>query len=168
MAVCLRPDVALSAFVPPEVIPSADQAFLAARSPWQALGLEPAVDHLSEEMRAIAAEAELLCVATADAAGRADCVLRGGPSGFVRVLGPSRVAYPVTVADDRSTSVTNILGNPNIDLLLTGLDQTALHLSGRAHLSISRRRLPGRWVVVDLTAACVQRHQPVPAMRLVD
>ena len=50
-------------------------------------------------------------LATADAEGRPDCSFKGGPPGFVRVTGPSELAFPDYDGNGMFKSLGNIVVN---------------------------------------------------------
>ena len=52
------------------------------------------LDHLNPRMVEFVARQEMLFVATADRSGECDNTFRAGPPGFIRVLGPHRLAWP--------------------------------------------------------------------------
>jgi PPOX class probable FMN-dependent enzyme len=82
-------------------------------------------------------EASPFClIATADAEGRCDVSPRGGPPGFVRVLDEHRVAVPDLSGNNLLDSLTNLVANPHVGLLLLipGRDET-LRIEGDAHLT---------------------------------
>ena len=45
-------------------------------------------------MRAFIARQEMLWISTTNSLSESDCTFRGGPPGFVRVIGERRLAYP--------------------------------------------------------------------------
>ena len=65
-------------------------------------------------------------LATADGEGRPDCSFKGGPPGFVRVVGPSEIAFPDYDGNGMFKSLGNIGVNGNVGLLFI-----ALHGKGR-------------------------------------
>ncbi len=60
-------------------------------------------------------------VATADTDGRPDCSFKGGAPGFVRVTGPSELAFPDYDGNGMFKSLGNLMVNPNIGLLFIAL-----------------------------------------------
>ena len=56
-------------------------------------------------------------LATADAQGRPDCSFKGGAPGFVRVTGPSELAFPDYDGNGMFKSLGNIDVNPHVGLL---------------------------------------------------
>ena len=80
-------------------------------------------------------------LATADASGRPDCSYKGGLPGFVRVTGPSELAFPDYDGNGMFKSLGNILVNPNVGLLFIAMHgkPQRLRVNGEAS-SRSRRR----------------------------
>jgi PPOX class probable FMN-dependent enzyme len=77
----------------------------------------------------------LVFVATSSADGRCDVSPKGDPAGFVRVLGPTRLAIPERPGNLRMDGFHNILENPHVGLvcLIPGRGDT-LRINGRARL----------------------------------
>jgi predicted pyridoxine 5'-phosphate oxidase superfamily flavin-nucleotide-binding protein len=76
-------------------------------------------------------------IATADAQGRPDCSHKGGMPGFVRVTGPSELAFPDYDGNGMFKSVGNILVNPEVGILFIAMHgkPQRLRVNGRASLS---------------------------------
>ena len=92
------------------------------------------LDHLNDRMRAFVARMEMVFIATADQAGEADCSLRAGPPGFVRVLGERTLIYPEYQGNGVMGSLGNITENGHVGLLFIDFcgDAIGLHVNGRA------------------------------------
>jgi hypothetical protein len=60
-------------------------------------------------------------LATADAEGRPDCSFKGGMPGFVRITGPSELAFPDYDGNGMFKSLGNILVNPNVGILFIAM-----------------------------------------------
>ena len=60
-------------------------------------------------------------LATADADGRPDCSFKGGMPGFVRVTGPSELAFPDYDGNGMFKSLGNVLVNPNVGMLFIAM-----------------------------------------------
>lgn len=56
-------------------------------------------------------------LATADGNGLPDCSFKGGPAGFVRVTGPSELAFPDYDGNGMFKSLGNLAVNPGVGLL---------------------------------------------------
>jgi len=60
-------------------------------------------------------------LATADDEGRPDCSFKGGMPGFVRVTGPSELAFPDYDGNGMFKSLGNLLVNDNVGLLFIAM-----------------------------------------------
>jgi predicted pyridoxine 5'-phosphate oxidase superfamily flavin-nucleotide-binding protein len=75
-------------------------------------------------------------LATADADGRPDCSFKGGAPGFVRVSGPSELAFPDYDGNGMFKSLGNLAVNPNVGLLFIDLQEPRrLRVNGTAVVS---------------------------------
>jgi hypothetical protein len=76
-------------------------------------------------------------VASADAEGRPDCSFKGGAPGFVRVTGPSELAFPDYDGNGMFKSLGNLMVNPNVGLLFIALHgkPARLRVNGTARVS---------------------------------
>ena len=76
-------------------------------------------------------------IATADAEGRPDCSFKGGLPGFVRVTGPSELAFPDYDGNGMFKSLGNVLVNPNVGLLFIAMHDKPkrLRVNGSAQVS---------------------------------
>src|SRR5215510_13199711 len=76
-------------------------------------------------------------LATADAEGRPDCSFKGGPVGFVRVIGPSELAFPDYDGNGMFKSLGNLTVNPRIGLLFIDIHEKPrrLRVNGTAVVS---------------------------------
>ena len=83
-------------------------------------GRRPLADRLEEKLTRTAftdddkafIEARVFFLATADAEGRPDCSFKGGVPGFVRVTGPSELAFPDYDGNGMFKSLGNVVANP--------------------------------------------------------
>jgi len=91
---------------------------------------------LDDQSRAFIALSPFLLIATAGADGTCDVSPKGDAAGFVRVLDDTRLVIPERNGNKRMDSMTNLLTNPQIGLLLVvpGLDYT-LRVNGRAWIT---------------------------------
>ena len=71
----------------------------------------------TDQHRAIIDAAPMFFLATADALGRPDVSYKGGLPGFVRVVGPSTLAFPDYNGNGMFKSLGTLLDNPNVGLL---------------------------------------------------
>ena len=78
----------------------------------------------------------LFFLATADAEGRPDVNHKGGPPGFVRVTGPSELAFPDYDGNGMFKSLGNVTVNPNVGLLFIDFERPRrLRVNGTATVS---------------------------------
>src|SRR2546427_2117831 len=75
-------------------------------------------------------------VSTADAEGRPDCSFKGGPAGFVRVTGPSELAFPDYDGNGMFKSLGNLAVNPHVGLLFIAMHGSPkrLRINGTARI----------------------------------
>jgi uncharacterized protein len=114
--------------------------------------------------------------ATADARGRPDCSHKGGMPGFVRVTGPSELAFPDYDGNGMFKSLGNILVNPEVGLLfiaMHGDKPRRLRVNGQAKLSDRDPFLAetvGAQLIVRVVARAIFPNCPryIPAMQLLE
>lgn len=94
------------------------------------------IDHLDAGCRAYLACCRFVLLSSADAGGRCDVTPRGGPAGFVAVLGDRLIAIPDATGNRRLDTVHNVVQTGRLGLLavLPGRGQT-LRINGRACVS---------------------------------
>src|SRR5436190_20745385 len=75
-------------------------------------------------------------IATADDTGQPDCSFKGGPPGFVRVTGPSELAFPDYDGNGMFRSLGNLELNPKVGLLFVAMHGQArrLRVCGQARV----------------------------------
>ena len=75
-------------------------------------------------------------MATADAFGHPDCSFKGGAPGFVRVTGPSELAFPDYDGNGMFKSVGNLGVNPHVGLLFIAMhgNPKRLRINGEARI----------------------------------
>jgi uncharacterized protein len=75
-------------------------------------------------------------MATADASGHPDCSFKGGAPGFVRVTGPSELAFPDYDGNGMFKSVGNLAVNPHVGLLFIAMhgNQKRLRINGEVRI----------------------------------
>lgn len=61
-------------------------------------------------------------LATADPESQPDCSFKGGPAGFVRITGPSELAFPDYDGNGMFRSLGNMLVNPKVALLFIAMN----------------------------------------------
>ena len=93
-------------------------------------------DRIDRHARRFIAHSPFLTLATADAAGRADCSPRGDYPGFVKVLDERTVALPDRVGNKIADSFRNIAENDGVGLLffVPGMRET-LRVNGSAYVT---------------------------------
>jgi uncharacterized protein len=93
-------------------------------------------DRIDRHARRFIAHSPFLTLATADAAGRADCSPRGDYPGFVKVLDERTLALPDRVGNKIADSFRNIAENDGVGLLffVPGMRET-LRVNGSAYVT---------------------------------
>jgi len=92
--------------------------------------------HIDEHFHRFIAHSPFAALATADAAGRADCSPRGDYPGFVKVLDEHTLAIPDRPGNKLADSFTNLAENDGVGLLflIPGMRET-LRVNGRAYVT---------------------------------
>lgn len=124
----------------------------------EGLALRKAIPKLDRHARDFIARSPFLCIATANAAGRADVSPRGDQPGFVQVLDDHHLAIPDRPGNNRLDTMANILENPNVGLIfmIPGFEDT-LRVNGRAEITTDPE---------ILARAMVDGKQPKVAIRV--
>ena len=114
-------------------------------------------------------------IATSDADGRPDCSFKGGMPGFVRITGPSELAFPDYDGNGMFKSLGNLAVNPQVGLLFIALHDKPrrLRVNGTA---TARRDDPllaatvGAQLIVRVAARAIFPNCPryIPTMQLVE
>jgi predicted pyridoxine 5'-phosphate oxidase superfamily flavin-nucleotide-binding protein len=113
-------------------------------------------------------------LATADAEGRPDVNHKGGPPGFVRVTGPSELAFPDYDGNGMFKSLGNIAVNPHVGLLFIDFERPRrLRVNGTASISRDDPLMAstvGAQMIVRVTARAIFPNCPryIPTMRLAE
>jgi uncharacterized protein len=115
-------------------------------------------------------------IATADTDGRPDCSYKGGMPGFVRVTGPSELAFPDYDGNGMFKSLGNILVNPSVGLLFIAMHgkPQRLRVNGEATVSYQDDLLlaqsVGAQLIIRVRALVIFPNCPryVPTMQLVE
>jgi predicted pyridoxine 5'-phosphate oxidase superfamily flavin-nucleotide-binding protein len=113
-------------------------------------------------------------IATADAGGRPDCSFKGGAAGFVRVTGPSELAFPDFDGNGMFKSLGNIADNPHVGLLFVDFEKPRrLRVNGSALLCRNDPLLAqtvGAQLIVRVTAQAIFPNCPryIPSMKLAE
>jgi predicted pyridoxine 5'-phosphate oxidase superfamily flavin-nucleotide-binding protein len=113
-------------------------------------------------------------LATADSDGRPDCSFKGGMPGFVRVVGPSELAFPDYDGNGMFKSLGNVMTNPAVGILFIDFERPRrLRLTGQAKLSRDDALLPtfaGAQMLVRVEAKAIFPNCPryIPKMSVVE
>jgi predicted pyridoxine 5'-phosphate oxidase superfamily flavin-nucleotide-binding protein len=115
-------------------------------------------------------------LATADADGRPDCSYKGGMPGFVRVTGPSELAFPDYDGNGMFKSLGNILVNPSIGLLFIAMHGKPQRLRVNGEATVIHQDDPllaqsvGAQLIIRVRARVIFPNCPryVPTMQLLE
>ena len=114
-------------------------------------------------------------LATSDDQGRPDCSFKGGPKGFVRVTGPSEIAFPDYDGNGMFKSLGNISVNANVGLLFIAMHgkPRRLRVNGSARFSDRDPLLSetvGAQLIVRVTARAIFPNCPryIPTMQSIE
>lgn len=127
----------------------------------------------TEDDRAFIEGAIYFFLATADAGGRPDCSFKGGPPGFVRVTGPSEIAFPDYDGNGMFKSLGNMAANAHVGLLFIDLHERPRRLRVNGSAVVSRDdpllgTTVGAQLMVRVTARAIFPNCPryIPKMQL--
>ena len=114
-------------------------------------------------------------LATADAEGRPDCSFKGGMPGFVRVTGPSELAFPDYDGNGMFKSLGNILVNNDVGVLFIAMHGKPQRLRVNGTALVSREdpllaNTVGAQLIVRIAARAIFPNCPryIPTMELID
>jgi uncharacterized protein len=114
-------------------------------------------------------------LATSDAEGRPDCSFKGGVPGFVRVTGPSELAFPDYDGNGMFKSLGNVLANDNVGLLFIAMHGNPKRLRVNGTATVSRHdplmiSAVGAQMIVRISARAIFPNCPryIPALELVE
>jgi len=114
-------------------------------------------------------------LATADAEGRPDCSFKGGAPGFVRITGPSEIAFPDYDGNGMFKSLGNIVANADVGLLFIAMHDKPrrLRVNGIASVSDNDPLLAetvGAQLIVRVKARAIFPNCPryIPKMQLAE
>jgi uncharacterized protein len=143
------------------------------RAVQDAFGTRPIADRLEEvnahdvftaSDRAFIEASRMFFLATADADGRPNVSHKGGAQGFVRVVGPSVLAYPDYDGNGMFISLGNVSQNPYVGLLFIDLEKPRrLVVRGRASFSREDPLMPltvGAQLIVRIAADFIYPNCP--------
>lgn len=111
----------------------------------------------SEGEKKFIENAEFFFLATADSSGHPDCSFKGGPKGFVRIVGPDQLVFPDYDGNGMFKSTGNIQANSHVGLLFISMDGRGrrIRVNGTAKLDLESDLLPefaGAQMLVTVTA----------------
>jgi uncharacterized protein len=114
----------------------------------------------SDDDKSFIESASYFFLATADAEGRPDCSFKGGPAGFVRVTGPSELAFPDYDGNGMFKSLGNVGVNPNVGMLFIAMHGTPrrLRVNGTAAVhpdDTLKNETLGAQMIVRVTARVI-------------
>ena len=114
-------------------------------------------------------------LATADAEGRPDCSYKGGMPGFVRVTGPSELAFPDYDGNGMFKSLGNVLVNPSVGILFIAMHGKPQRLRVNGEATVSDRDpllvlTVGAQLIVRVAARAIFPNCPryIPTMQLIE
>jgi predicted pyridoxine 5'-phosphate oxidase superfamily flavin-nucleotide-binding protein len=114
-------------------------------------------------------------LATADCEGHPDCSFKGGPPGFVRITGPSELAFPDYDGNGMFRSLGNLAVNPYVALLFIAMHGAPrrLRVNGSARISSNDPLIGqtiGAQMIVRVEAHAIFPNCPryIPSMQLVE
>jgi predicted pyridoxine 5'-phosphate oxidase superfamily flavin-nucleotide-binding protein len=114
-------------------------------------------------------------LASADAGGRPDCSFKGGMPGFVRVTGPSELAFPDYDGNGMFKSLGNIFINPSVGLLFIAMHgkPQRLRVNGEATVSDQDPLLDetvGAQLIARIAVRAIFPNCPryIPTMQLIE
>jgi predicted pyridoxine 5'-phosphate oxidase superfamily flavin-nucleotide-binding protein len=114
-------------------------------------------------------------MATADADGRPDCSFKGGPPGFVRVTGPSELAFPDYDGNGMFKSLGNLTVNASVGLLFIDMHERPRRLRVNGEARVMRQdpllgETVGAQMIVRVTARAIFPNCPryIPKLTLAE
>ena len=112
-------------------------------------------------------------IATADAQGRPDCSFKGGAPGFVRITGPSELAFPDYDGNGMFKSLGNLVANPHVGLLFIAMHDKPKRLRVNGTAAVRRddpllAEMVGAQLIVRVAATAIFPNCPryIPALQL--
>ncbi len=118
----------------------------------------------TEDDRAFIESRSFFHLATADAEGFPDCSYKGGAPRYVRITGPSSLAFPSLDGNGMYRSLGNILANPKVGLLFMDFDRPRrLRVNGRARIAFEdplMAEIPGAEMIVHVEDVAIFTNCP--------
>lgn len=112
-------------------------------------------------------------LATADPAGHPDCSFKGGAPGFVRLTGPSELAFPDYDGNGMYKSLGNLVANPHVGLLFIAMHDKPRRLRVNGAARIVRddpllKEIAGAQLIVRVAVAAIFPNCPryIPTLTL--
>lgn len=114
----------------------------------------------TEGDRAFIEGVSFFMLATADAKGQPDCSYKGGMPGFVRIVGPSELAFPDYDGNGMFKSLGNAMVNPSVGMLFIDMGEKPRRLRVNGTAKISRddplmQNFAGAQLLVRVTARAI-------------
>ena len=120
---------------------------------------EATTDEIGDAHRAFIEARDLFFIATADADGQPQCSYKGGEPGFVRVLDPRTLAFPVYDGNGMFLTAGNVAANPKVGMLFVDFETgSRLRLNGVASVDLDdplRETWPGALFVIRVQPSAV-------------
>ena len=120
---------------------------------------ETTAEQVSDAHRRFIEARDMFFLATADQHGAPQCSYKGGEPGFVRVVDPSTVVFPVYDGNGMFLSTGNLTVNPRVGMLFVDFGTgTRLRLNGTATVELDDplvESYPGAKFVVRVTPTAV-------------
>jgi predicted pyridoxine 5'-phosphate oxidase superfamily flavin-nucleotide-binding protein len=145
-------------------------------------GSRPLADRLEEKLTRTAFTADdkahiesciYFFLATADAEGRPDCSFKGGAPGFVRVTGPSELAFADYDGNGMFKSLGNLAVNPHVGLLFIAMHDKPKRLRVNGDARISRddpllQEIAGAQLIVRIAVRAIFPNCPryIPSLTM--
>ena len=125
---------------------------------------------IGDDDRSFIERQDMLFLATVDPAGRPQCSYKGGAPGFVRVLDPATLAFPVYDGNGMFLSVGNLDATAAVGLLFVDFARPSrLRVNGRASVAVDdplQETWPGARAVVRVAVEQVFPNCPRYVHRL--
>ena len=129
----------------------------------------------TDDDKAFAESCLYFFLATADVDGRPDCSFKGGAPGFLRVTGPSDLAFPDYDGNGMFKSLGNLAANPHVGLLFIAMHDKPRRLRVNGTARIVRddpllQEIPGAQLIVRVTASAIFSNCPryIPQLTLTE
>jgi hypothetical protein len=100
-------------------------------------------EHVTDDDKTFIESLDMFFLATADQSGFPNCSYKGGDPGFVRVLDPKTIVFPVYDGNGMFLSAGNALENPQVGLLFIDfIRQKRMRLNGTASIAPASSIVP--------------------------